>query len=57
MSKLHKNREYYARTTWTVEKVQKEINEGLALLNSINNKIVTFFGSHRIPETNKYYQH
>ncbi len=57
MSKLHKNREYYARTTWTVEKVQKEINEGLALLNSIDNKIVAFFGSHRITQTNKFYQH
>ena len=57
MSRLHKNKQYYANTEWTVRKVRQEINDGLALLNRINKKIVTFFGSHKVPDNSKYYQH
>lgn len=57
MVKLHKNKEYYANTDWTVDKVREEINEGLALLNKIDNKIITFFGAHRVKEDSRYYKH
>ena len=56
MSRLHKNKEYYDKTDWTVEKVREEINKGLALLSKIDRKIVTFFGSHKIPVNNEYYK-
>ncbi|PIN87247.1 TIGR00730 family Rossman fold protein [Candidatus Woesearchaeota archaeon CG10_big_fil_rev_8_21_14_0_10_44_13] len=57
MSRLHKNKQYYTKTDWTVDKVREEINSGLKLLNKIDNKIITFFGSHRVTKNSKYYQH
>jgi len=57
MTRLHKNQEYYEKTEWTVEKVRQEIDAGLSLLGKIDKKIVTFFGSHRVPEDSKYYKH
>lgn len=57
MVKLHKNREYYGNTEWTVDKVREEINDGLALLNRIDKKIVTFFGGHKVGQESKYYSH
>jgi uncharacterized protein (TIGR00730 family) len=56
MADFHKNKEYYSNANGTAQKVQKEINEGLALLNKIDNKIITFFGSHRVSEDSKYYR-
>jgi hypothetical protein len=56
MVNLHKNKEYYTNAHWTVEKVQNEITDGLALLNKIDNKIITFFGSHRVDKENKHYR-
>ncbi len=56
MSRLHKNKEYFGNVDWTVEKVREEINNGLALLNSVDKPIVTFFGSHRITPESIYYQ-
>lgn len=47
MTKLHINRQYL-NTDWTVETVKNEINQGLKILNKLDNKIVTFFGSHKI---------
>ncbi len=57
MSPLHKNREYYDNTDWTVDKVREEINQGLSLLNSVDRKIITFFGSHKAAPSSPYYQH
>jgi len=57
MSKLKKNKEYYSKTDWTVEKVREEINEGLALLNKTDKEIITFFGSHRVGNNSEYYKH
>ena len=57
MSRLHKNKQYYVDTDWTVKKAKKEINDGLKILKKIDNKIVTFFGSHKVNKKNKYYQH
>lgn len=57
VTRLHKNKQYYANTDWTVDKVRDEIDEGLELLNTIDQKIVTFFGSHRVSQDSDYYQH
>lgn len=57
MSRLHKNKQYYARTEWTVRKVRQEINEGLKLLNKIEEPIVTFFGSRNVKPEGVYYEH
>ena len=54
---FHKNKEYFSKREWTIDKVQEEIKQGLALLNSIDKPIVTFFGSHKIKPTNAYYKH
>lgn len=56
MVEFHKNKEYYANTEWTVKKVRDEINDGLSLLNKYDNKMVTFFGSHRVKPNSKYYE-
>ncbi len=57
MTRMHKNREYYSKTEWTVNKVREEINGGLSLLKGINNDIITIFGSHKVKQANKYYRH
>ncbi len=57
MAKLHKNKEYYSKTSWTVEKVREEIDAGLALLNKIDNNLVAFFGSHLVTPGSEYYLH
>ncbi|MBN2042518.1 MAG: TIGR00730 family Rossman fold protein [Candidatus Aenigmarchaeota archaeon] len=57
MTRMHKNAEYYSNTEWTVSKVREEINDGLSLLNRIDRKIITVFGSHRVKPDNKYYDH
>ncbi len=54
MSRPHINREYL-NPEWTVEKAQGELQEGLGLLNRIDSRIVTFFGSHLTPPNDKYY--
>lgn len=53
---FHKNKEYLDQH-WTAEKVKEEVETGLALLNSINHKIVTIFGSARLKQQDKEYQH
>lgn len=55
MSRLHINKQYLNQA-WTVEKAGEELNNGLTLLNTIDAKIVTFFGSHRAPPESQYYQ-
>ena len=57
MSRLHKNKQYYSNSKWAVDKAKEEIDCGLSLLNKINNKIITFFGSHKIKQNNEYYLH
>lgn len=56
MSRLHKNKEYL-NTSWTIEKVDEEINSGLQLLNQVSEDIVTFFGSHIVKPGSEYYEH
>lgn len=55
MSNFHINKQYL-NPDWTVEKVSEELNKGLNLLNKIDVKIITFFGSHRVVPKSKYYQ-
>lgn len=57
MSRLHKNKQYYVDINWTTEKVHDEMESGLALLNKVDKKIITFFGSHRVKDNNEYYKH
>ena len=57
MTRLRKNRQYYADTEWTVNKVREELNCGLALLNKIDAKMVTFFGAHMAKHDGEYYLH
>ena len=54
---LHKNKEYYAKSEWTVSQAKNEIESGLKLLDKINRPIVGFFGSKRLQAGNRYYNH
>ena len=57
MGRLNKNKEYYSDVEKTTQVIKKEINSGLKILNSIDQDIVTFFGSHKINENSQYYKH
>lgn len=57
MTNLHINKQYYDNIDWTADKVKEELNAGLSILNKYANRMVTFFGSHRIDENHEYYQH
>mgnify|MGYP001602310722 CR=1 FL=1 len=53
---FRKNKEYFDQH-WTADKVKDEVEKGLALLNNIDHKIVTVFGSARPTAEDKEYQH
>lgn len=55
--KLKKNIEYFRRSDDISEEVQKELDLGLDLLNTIDNPIVSILGSHKVKKNNKYYKH
>ncbi len=57
MTRLHKNKQYYEDKRWTNEKVKQEIDNGLELLENIDKKIITFFGSHKVTKKSQYYKH
>lgn len=57
MSRLHRNKQYFSDASWTAEQVRREINQGLSLLNKIENEIITIFGSHRVSPGSHYYEH
>ncbi|MBI4173335.1 MAG: TIGR00730 family Rossman fold protein [Candidatus Aenigmarchaeota archaeon] len=57
MDRLHKNKQYYGNTGWTVDQARKEIDDGLRLLAGIDKRIVAFFGSHRAKPGSEYYEH
>lgn len=52
---LSKNRLYFQNIEWTKKKVSKEIEESLKLLNSVEGRIISFFGSHKVESGNEYY--
>lgn len=53
---FRKNKEYFDQQC-TADKVKEEVERGLTLLNSIDQKIVTVFGSARPTIQDKEYQH
>ena len=48
--------ERYLHTKFTVDRVKREVNAGLKLLNGIKEPIVSIFGSHRTKENSPYYK-
>ena len=56
MGIFHKNTEYFSQNSDTVQKVKEELDNGLALLNTIEKPLVTFFGSHLTGEDTEIYQ-
>lgn len=57
MTKLRKNKSYYEDANRTAQNISKEIEDGLKILNKVDRKIVTIFGSHAVQQTGKYYKH
>ncbi len=53
---FRKNKEYLDQQ-WTAEKVKEEVEKGLTLLNNMDHKIVTIFGSARPTAQDQEYQH
>lgn len=52
-----KTNKKYLNSKWTIREVSKEIDDGLKLLNKIDEPIITFLGSHKPKPNNKYYKH
>jgi uncharacterized protein (TIGR00730 family) len=46
----------YLNTQYTVDLIKQEVNEGLTLLNDIENPIVSVFGSHKPDVGDKYFE-
>jgi uncharacterized protein (TIGR00730 family) len=57
MEGLHKNKQYFNDSQWTVEEAGKELADGLALLEDISGRIVTIFGSHKTTPSDPFYAH
>ncbi|MBI2607711.1 MAG: TIGR00730 family Rossman fold protein [Candidatus Doudnabacteria bacterium] len=56
MPKFKHPNDRYLDTKYTVDRVKKEINSGIRLLNQIKVPIVSFFGSHKTKPTSPYYK-
>jgi uncharacterized protein (TIGR00730 family) len=54
---LRKNKQYFEHRRWASNEARNEIVDGLALLDSIDNPIVSFFGSHMVEPRSKHYKH
>ena len=54
---LKKNSIMFNHPDATGDDVKKEIQKGLKFLDSVNNPIVSVFGSHMVPPGSKYYKH
>jgi len=52
-----RNVQYFRDIVKTVEDVDKEVAEGLRILESVNRKIISIFGSHATKNNDKYYMH
>jgi hypothetical protein len=52
---LPKNRQYFRDIVKTVSEVDKEIAEGLRILDGVDRKIISIFGSHVPEKKDKYY--
>jgi len=51
-----KNVQYFRDIIKTVDDVDKEVSEGLRILDGVNRKIVSIFGSHTTTNNDKYYK-
>lgn len=52
-----RNVQYFRNIVKTVEDVDKEVAEGLRILEGVNRKIISVFGSHATDIKDKYYKH
>jgi uncharacterized protein (TIGR00730 family) len=52
-----RNVQYFRNIVKTVEDVDKEVAEGLRILDGVNRKIISVFGSHATLKNDKYYKH
>ncbi|MGV8171394.1 MAG: TIGR00730 family Rossman fold protein [Candidatus Woesearchaeota archaeon] len=52
-----RNVQYFRNIVKTVEDVDKEVAEGLRILDGVNRKIISVFGSHATDTKDKYYKH
>jgi uncharacterized protein (TIGR00730 family) len=57
MAIIPKNKQYFRNIVKTVEDVDKEVAEGLRILDSVNRKIVSVFGAHATANSDKFYKH
>jgi len=57
MGRLSLNKQYFTNSLVTSKKVKEEIDLGLKLLNSVDHKIVSFFGGHKVKPGSKTYKH
>jgi uncharacterized protein (TIGR00730 family) len=52
-----RNAQYFRSIVKTVEDVDKEVAAGLRILDGVDRKIISIFGSHATEKTDKYYRH
>lgn len=52
---LSKNRIYFENIDWSVKQVGEEMRSGLELINGIDQRIITFFGSHKSKPGTEHY--
>ncbi|HYD02829.1 MAG TPA: TIGR00730 family Rossman fold protein [Alphaproteobacteria bacterium] len=52
---ISKNKQYFVNIKRTVSDVDIEVSTGLKILNSIDNKIVSVFGTHNLEPRHPYY--
>ena len=57
MKGLHKNKQYFTDSNWTVDKAGEELDTGLEILEQISGRIVTIFGSHKTKTNDPFYAH
>lgn len=55
MARFVKNKAYFDRKGWTAARVEREVDAGLSVLESVDCRIVTFFGSHVVAEKDLLY--
>ena len=54
---LQTNKRYFTHVNKTADSVDEEVSDGLKILNKIDRKIVSVFGTHALDENNKTYKH
>ncbi len=57
MVQFEKNRKYFGNSELTADKVEKEVEAGLELLEGVEHKIVSVFGSHSIGDDEEFSIH